>query len=243
MRALWTFLYEWKVLLAVSAVLWLGIAAVWPQEMALAQTGRPFILPFRTEPGPNTWLLGQPYGNTTGAFRQRFSTYGASQGIHFGVDFTAPCGTTVTAVADGVVFGTDALQFGAGPHNAVIDHPNLGYSSLYGHLLARPGLQPGQRVRAGDVVGLSGDQNGNCGTQSHLHLEIRDLRHVRKYNPVLLVQADWDNLALTGTAARAFQRNLDNPRQWQLLSDQPEAVTGRPLLNNFRNTWPPDGRR
>ena len=32
---------------------------------------RPFQLPFLDPPGPNTWLFGQPYGNTVGAYRQR----------------------------------------------------------------------------------------------------------------------------------------------------------------------------
>ncbi|MDX1522177.1 MAG: hypothetical protein R3264_11155, partial [Anaerolineae bacterium] len=49
----------------------------------------PFILPFAEPPGPSTWLLGQSYGNTTGAFVQREIFYQAGQGIHFGLDFSA----------------------------------------------------------------------------------------------------------------------------------------------------------
>ena len=62
----------------------------------------------------------------------------------------------------------------------------------------------------------------------------------RKFNPVLLIQADWDNLALIGPFSRTFQRDLDDPRKWQHLDDQPEAVSGGPLLNDFANPWPPD---
>ena len=61
---------------------------------------KPFIIPLTSPPGPNTWLLGQTYGNTTGAYRQRHTTYAAGQGIHFGVDLTAPCGTQIVAMAD-----------------------------------------------------------------------------------------------------------------------------------------------
>jgi murein DD-endopeptidase MepM/ murein hydrolase activator NlpD len=210
---------------------------------AAAQATRPFILPFKEPPGPDTWLLGQPYGNTTGAYRQRYRTYSAGQGIHFGVDFTAPCGTEVVAVADGVVFAVDNLNFGAAPHNLMIDHPDLGYASFYGHLLQRPALTAGQRVEAGQVVALSGDDDdeGECGRGAHLHFEVRDLAHVRKYNPVTLIDADWDNLALAGFN-RSFQRDLDNPRKWQHLDDQPEIVVGGTLLNDFANTWPPDPR-
>ena len=35
----------------------------------------PFILPFRDPPGPDTWLLGQTYGNTVGAYFNRATTY------------------------------------------------------------------------------------------------------------------------------------------------------------------------
>jgi hypothetical protein len=41
------------------------------QPAASAPIAR-FGLPFAEPPGPDTWLLGQPYGNTVGAFaRQR----------------------------------------------------------------------------------------------------------------------------------------------------------------------------
>ena len=111
-----------------------------------AQDTRPFILPFADPPGPSTWLLGQTYGNTVGAYRQRATTYGASQGIHFGIDFSAPCGTELVALADGVVYAADALTFGSAPHNLLIDHPDLGYTVLYGHLLDKPTVTPGQEV-------------------------------------------------------------------------------------------------
>lgn len=209
---------------------------------AEAQAARPFVMPFASPPGPDTWLMGQPYGNTTGAYRQRRTTYGAGQGIHFGVDFSAPCGTEVVASADGVVFASDAMSFGSAPHNLMIDHPDLGYATFYGHLLERPDWRPGDVVARGEVVALSGDPAGTCNGRPHLHYEIRDLRHVRKYNPVMLVEADWDSLALIGPFGRAFQRDLDDPRKWQHLDDQPESVIGGPLLNDFARPWPPDSR-
>ena len=75
------------VLLAVATAIRSAVAP------SAAAAERPLGLPFALPPGPATWLLGQPYGNTTGAFRQRRTTYGASGGIHFGVDLTAPCST------------------------------------------------------------------------------------------------------------------------------------------------------
>ena len=73
------------------------------------------------------------------------------------MDFSARCGTELVAIGDGVVFASDNLSFGSGPHNLLIDHPDLGYASLYGHLLEDPALAPGTEVKAGQVVALTGD--------------------------------------------------------------------------------------
>jgi murein DD-endopeptidase MepM/ murein hydrolase activator NlpD len=214
-----------------------------PQPAVAEPDVKPFGMPFAVPPGPDTWLLGQPYGNSTGAYRQRRSTYAAAQGLHFGVDLTAACGLPVVAMADGVVFAADAMSFGAAPHNLMIDHPDLGYASFYGHLQHRPALAPGQAVKRGDVVAASGDPEGSCRGRPHLHFEIRDLRHLWKYNPVVLVGGvDWDSLALIGPFGRAFQRDLDAPRRWQHLDDQPDTVIGGPLLNDYARAWPPESR-
>jgi murein DD-endopeptidase MepM/ murein hydrolase activator NlpD len=227
----------------ILGTLWLIITGL-PLPGAAAQTGdnKPFILPFSAPPGLDTWLMAQPYGNTIGAYFQRDTTYRAGQGIHFGVDFSAPCGTEIVAIADGVVFAVDYVNFGSPPHNLMIDHPELGYSSFYGHLLEPPQLRVGQQVKAGEVVALSGDPAETCYGRPHLHLEIRDLGHWRKYNPVELMEGDWDNLALVGPFGPGFERDLEDPRKWQHLDDQPEIVVGGPLLNDFTNPWPPDWR-
>jgi murein DD-endopeptidase MepM/ murein hydrolase activator NlpD len=210
---------------------------------AQAVTDRPFILPFKEPPGLDTWYLAQTYGNTVGAFFQRDTTYGASQGIHFGIDLSAPCGTELVAMADGVILAADAMSYGSAPHNLLVDHPELGYTVLYGHLLERPQLTPGQQVMAGEVVALSGDPAETCYGRPHLHLEVRDINNrARKVNPLSLIQADWDNLALVGPFSRAFERDLDDPRKWQHLDDQPDAYSGGVLLNDFANPWPPEWR-
>jgi len=204
-----------------------------------SQSQRPFQLPFAEPSGPDTWLFGQPYGNTTGAYFQRNTLYVRSGGIHFGLDLSAPCGTEIVAIADGVVFAVDG-PFGSAPHNLMIDHAELGYASMYGHLLEAPDLVPGQRVKQGEAIALVGDSDGICHRRPHLHLEIRDLKHFRKYNPIALIDANWDSLALTGSSGRSFMRDLTEPRKWQALYDQPEAWIGGPIINEFEDTWPFD---
>lgn len=206
---------------------------------APADEDRPFILPFESPPGPSTWLLSQPFGNTLFAYRNRRAIYPAGQGMHFGIDFDARCGTPVVAIGAGVVVVVDNPYHGAGPHNLMIDHPN-GYASLYGHLLTRPNLKLGQEVKTGEVVGLTGDPDRTCVSRPHLHLEIRNVPgHRIGYNPMTLIDADWDKIALVGSSAQQFQQDLEEPLRWQGLLDQPNIIFGGPLLNEYPQTWPP----
>jgi murein DD-endopeptidase MepM/ murein hydrolase activator NlpD len=232
-------------LLGGLLILALALFAGQPRDPALAQTPGepPFRLPFQDPPGPNTWLLGQPYGNTSGAYRNRTTSYAAGQGLHFGIDLSARCGYPVVAIGDGIVSKVDALEHGSAPHNLMIDHPN-GYASFYGHLLERPSVAVGQAVRAGEVVAQVGDPDETCTSRPHLHLEIRNVGgYNRAYNPHLLIDADWDNLALVGSFGRSFARDLSDPRRWQSLYDQPETAFWGPLLNDYPKPWPPDWNR
>jgi murein DD-endopeptidase MepM/ murein hydrolase activator NlpD len=209
-------------------------AALQPPE------GRPFRLPFLDPPGPGTWLLGQAYGNTTGAYRQRRIIYEAGQGVHFGIDLSARCGTPIVAIGEGVVTKVDALEHGSAPHNLMIDHAN-GYASFYGHLLERPALEVGQLIQAGETVAKVGDPDGNCASRPHLHIEIRNAGvYNQAFNPMLLIEADWDSLALVGSFGTGFARDLSEPRRWQSLYDQPEVHFWGRILNDYANPWPID---
>jgi hypothetical protein len=139
-----------------------------------------------------------------------------------------------------VITKVDALEHGSAPHNLMIDHEN-GYASFYGHLLERPNWQPGQRVSAGEVVAQTGDPDGTCKSRPHLHLEIRNAGlYNQAFNPVKLIDADWDALALVGSFGVGFARDLSDPRRWQSLEDQPDISFWGPMLNDYANPWPPD---
>ena len=227
-------LFDRAVICLGSALLLLAVTATPPASAAPP----PFGFPFAGPPGPSTWLLGQAYGNTSGAYRQRNSTYRAGQGIHFGIDISAACKTTVVSIGDGVVAAVDG-PYGSAPHNLMINHPN-GYASLYGHLFEKPRIAVGTPVKRGQPVALSGDPDETCFSRPHLHLEIRDLSYRYAFNPIPLIDVDWDNLTLAGGFGRNFQRDLEDPRKWQDLEDQPEIGFGGPLINDFKNTWPPN---
>ena len=208
------------------------------EGVAHAQTSPIFGVPFSGPPGYSTWHVRQYYGNTRWAYRQRHALYGQGQGLHFGVDFFAPCGTSVKAIGDGVVFAVDG-PYGSPPHNLVIRHSN-GYSSLYGHLHQRPSIAVGKAVKRGDDVAISGAPSGaDCDTRPHCHLEIRTNGMSSTVNPVNLIEADWADLSLGLTAEGLdFEIDLDNPDRWQTIYDQPNVTFGNSLLNEFNRPWP-----
>ena len=88
---------------------------------------------------------------------------------HAGIDFGTPWGTVVTATDAGVVklAGLDNTGYG----NLVKIEHDWGFS-YYAHL-ADFRVKVGERVEAGQVVGLSGNTGRSTGP--HLHFEVRRL--------------------------------------------------------------------
>jgi len=95
------------------------------------------------------------------------SMWNGATNSHTGQDYAVPVGTPVKAAADGIVFD-DAPGFEFGTY-VQIDHMN-GYQTLYGHLSSKS-VKVGDHVKAGQVIGKSG-QSGNV-TGPHLHFEVR----------------------------------------------------------------------
>jgi hypothetical protein len=208
---------------------------------AIAQdSGQPFMMPVALPAGPATWLLGQPYGNTVGAFNFGTTWYSAGQGLHFGIDVSMPCGTPLVAVADGDVIYVDNMSFGAGPHNLILRHPDVGLTTLYGHLLDAPPVQQYQPVRQGEIVAYSGDPDVTCDSRPHLHFEVRSLDYRTAYNPVDYIDVNWHVLAAIGSFGQTtFQVDLTDPRRWVSLDNQPPVAFGGARLNSYTFTWPP----
>lgn len=197
----------------------------------------PFNLPMAGPPGPSTWYVSQWYGNTVTAHRNAADLYSRGQGIHFGVDFAAPCGTDVYAIGDGIVHAVDG-PYGSPPHNVVVNHGNDLFS-LYGHLQVRSSLTPGQPIARGERVGQTGDPaTDRCDRAPHLHLEIRTAGMSEAINPVPLIDADWRLLTIgADTTGTGFAVDLTAPRRWQQISDQPSIRFGEPWINDYPDAW------
>ncbi|WP_324649745.1 M23 family metallopeptidase [Georgenia sp. H159] len=93
--------------------------------------------------------------------------------MHAGLDFAAPLGTDIHAVADGVVVHAGEGLDGRSSMLVIIEHEVEGetFYSWYVHMYPDGVfVTEGQQVRAGEVIGEVGN-NGNS-TGPHLHLEI-----------------------------------------------------------------------
>ena len=127
-----------------------------------------FILNPKTIPKEGSGVLSFPL-----SYVLITSTYGARWGrFHYGLDFRAAIGTSVKSMATGVVEGTgdtDIACKGASFGKWVFIRYNNGLSSTYGHLSAIT-AKVGQKVKAGDVVGLSGNTGSSTGP--HLHVGV-----------------------------------------------------------------------
>lgn len=86
---------------------------------------------------------------------------------HHGIDYAAPTGTPVSAIADGRV--AFAARKGQNGRLIILKH-RAGYQSFYGHLSRyAKGLRKGKRVAQGDVIGYV----GSSGLSSGPHLDFR----------------------------------------------------------------------
>ncbi len=100
--------------------------------------------------------------------------------FHTGVDVACPRGSQVLAARDGKVVYTG---FMGGYGNLVIAEHECGYQSFYGHL-SKSYVKPGDRIKSGEVIALSGNTGRTTGP--HLHFEVR--RGKTSVNPGILLQ-------------------------------------------------------
>jgi len=97
---------------------------------------------------------------------------------HFGVDYAAPIGTPVWAVADGTVI-SKGWNRGFGKQ-VILRHAN-GYKTYYGHLSRYgTGIRRGKRVQQKEIIGYV----GSTGLSTGPHLDYRLSKDSRFRNPL-----------------------------------------------------------
>jgi len=128
------------------------------------------------------WLAAQPNimpvkGYITEGWGRRPDPFNPSATEnHPAVDISAPKGKSIVAPADGIViFAGPRAGYG---NMVVLDH-KFGITTRYGHL-QRVGVQVGQRVSRGEIIGSVGETGRTTGP--HLHYEV--WQHNVPVNPV-----------------------------------------------------------
>ena len=90
-----------------------------------------------------------------------------SKGYHTGVDFAAPVGTDVVAVADGKI---ENASWGAAYGTQLVQKVDGGWV-IYAHL-SKAFCKAGDVVKKGELIAKSGNTGNSSGP--HLHFEMRN---------------------------------------------------------------------
>jgi len=120
--------------------------------------------PKQTQGFPTSWPIE---GVLRSSFGVRSDPFSGEGGFHTGIDLSAPIGTAVHVSADGVVVSAGWSR-GYGKL-VVVDHGN-GLQTYYAHLSSLLVI-PGEEVRRGHVIALSGSTGRATGP--HMHYEVR----------------------------------------------------------------------
>ncbi|PWW82740.1 MULTISPECIES: M23 family metallopeptidase [Prosthecochloris] len=123
------------------------------------------------------------YSRVSSRFGYRTHPILRKRHFHGGVDFAAPRGTPVYAVADGkIVFRG---RKGAAGNMVTITHAN-GYHTKYLHLSRfSANARSGSRVKQGQVIGYVGSTGRSTGP----HLDFRVVHHGKLQNPLVALKS------------------------------------------------------
>lgn len=118
-------------------------------------------------------LIVEPLrGEVLTAFSMEELVYNATLGdwrTHNGIDIAAKAGTTVLAASSGAVLSvTDDALMGT---TVVLEHDG-GYETTYSNLQAKPNVEAGDTVSAGQIIGAVGTTAAAEGGAPHLHFAV-----------------------------------------------------------------------
>ncbi len=134
------------------------------QAASVGRIYRNYAFRWQVHNQPNLWPV---VGVLRSSFGRRSDPFSGEGAFHTGIDLQAPTGTPVYATGDGVV--ESAGWSGRYGKRVVIDH-GKGLQTYYAHL-SKFIVLPGQEVRRGETIALSGSTGHATGP--HLHYEVR----------------------------------------------------------------------
>jgi murein DD-endopeptidase MepM/ murein hydrolase activator NlpD len=148
---------------------------------------------------------------------------------HLGVDYAAPQGNPVWAVADGTV--TFCGWNGGYGNQIMIKHPR-GYQSMYGHLSGfSPGMAKGKPVHQKQIIGYV----GSTGLSTGPHLDFRLSKDGVYRNPLREISPRTPSL--TKDQMTDFKKGIGSVLQWVSDASAPQqrkvaSLTSRELENS-----------
>jgi murein DD-endopeptidase MepM/ murein hydrolase activator NlpD len=158
---------------------------------------------------------------TSGFSYNRFHPVHRASRPHLGIDYGAPFGTPVNAVASGVVEAAESA--GEAGRMVRIRHSG-GYETAYLHLSSfGPGIRPGVRVEQGTMIG----RVGSTGTATGPHLDYRIIKNGIYVNPAAELARMPQGEPIASDRLADFERRRDEVLQ-QLQELSVPAHAGRP---------------
>jgi len=124
---------------------------------------QPLLPRVRLTAKPDPWVLPVVGYHLTGRFGQ---VSGLWSSTHTGLDFAAPEGAEIRSISPGVVLST---AYDGAFGNKTVVRLDDGTVLWYCHQ-SEFGVDPGQRVKPGDLIGYIGSTGNTTGP--HLHLEV-----------------------------------------------------------------------
>ncbi len=119
--------------------------------------------------GDSSWLLKHNILQTFGYYKG-MTMNGTNR--HWGVDFGMPTGTKIKALTDGTVTQAGWVN-GGGGNQVTLKEPGGKWFQWYMHMMnGGVKVKKGQKVKAGDLLGLS----GNTGSSNTPHLHIQRMK-------------------------------------------------------------------
>jgi len=141
--------------------------------------------------------------------------------MHTGVDWATTYGTPIFASGNGTI---EKAQWEGGYGKYIrIKHPN-GYETAYGHMSAfAKGMEPGKRVRQGQVIGFVGSTGMSTG--AHVHYEI--LVNGRFVDPMRVKLPR--GRSLEGGLLTAFESERDRIDSMMASRNAPKVAQNQPV--------------
>jgi murein DD-endopeptidase MepM/ murein hydrolase activator NlpD len=147
-----------------------------------------------------------------------FAAHTKRKSVNPGVDYVVPVGTPLLAIANGTVARISNTVSGAGGRVVLLEFPS-GHKADYLHL-SRVDVAKGDKVKKGQVIGLSGGSGlgKELGYGPHLHLSFRH-----------------GGTFLTGTGNIDYEAFLGAPAPTKATSAPTKAKAARSIIRRGSN--------